>query len=163
MPDWLKGCEREGRIVGVRAYYLDAVPKRREIGPSPQVLAARTLSAKDSPRIEHTPPTPERDSTDRNGFGVPAAEPPMSPPLPGDARISDGASTSAGGKEVDVEDEDEDEESDDTEKGEEDDDEDDMEEKRQKSRMPLEQEQGRDVVAEHEASSEDGRFDEVAL
>ncbi|EMC94753.1 hypothetical protein BAUCODRAFT_559347 [Baudoinia panamericana UAMH 10762] len=34
VPDWLKGCEREGRIVGVRAYYLDADPSKRQIGPS---------------------------------------------------------------------------------------------------------------------------------
>lgn len=33
VPDWVKGCEREGRIVGVRGYYLNADPRLRQIGP----------------------------------------------------------------------------------------------------------------------------------
>jgi hypothetical protein len=68
VPDWVKGCEREGRIVGVRGYYLGEDPKSRQIGPSQQVQAAQRLSVvmqgqqgmQSSPRIEHTPPTPER-------------------------------------------------------------------------------------------------------
>ncbi|KAL8998989.1 MAG: hypothetical protein Q9169_002095 [Polycauliona sp. 2 TL-2023] len=31
-PDWVEGCEREGRIVGVRTYYLNADPKTRQVG-----------------------------------------------------------------------------------------------------------------------------------
>lgn len=31
-PEWVDGCEREGRIVGVRQYYLNADPKLRQIG-----------------------------------------------------------------------------------------------------------------------------------
>lgn len=31
-PEWVEGCEREGRIVGVRGYYLDANPKLRQVG-----------------------------------------------------------------------------------------------------------------------------------
>ena len=31
-PEWLEGCEREGRIVGVRAYYLNADPRLRQMG-----------------------------------------------------------------------------------------------------------------------------------
>jgi chitin biosynthesis protein CHS5 len=31
-PEWVEGCEREGRIVGVRGYYLNANPKDRQIG-----------------------------------------------------------------------------------------------------------------------------------
>lgn len=31
-PEWLEGCEREGRIVGVRAYYLNADPRLRQVG-----------------------------------------------------------------------------------------------------------------------------------
>ena len=34
-PEWIEGCEREGKIVGVRGYYLDAKPKDREIGSNP--------------------------------------------------------------------------------------------------------------------------------
>ncbi|KAI9891912.1 MAG: Chitin synthase, class 5 [Vezdaea aestivalis] len=33
-PEWVEGCEREGRIVGVRGYYLNAKPSDRDIGPS---------------------------------------------------------------------------------------------------------------------------------
>ncbi|KAI9887915.1 MAG: Chitin synthase, class 5 [Watsoniomyces obsoletus] len=32
-PEWVEGCEREGRIVGVREYYLNADPRLRTIGP----------------------------------------------------------------------------------------------------------------------------------
>lgn len=94
VPDWLKGCEREGRIVGVRAYYLDADPKLRNIGPTSQPLPSPHVNQDSrrpstqaqpatqpqpsqqhlqlqqqqlrvnpplaSPRIEHTPPTPEQ-------------------------------------------------------------------------------------------------------
>ena len=31
-PEWVEGCEREGRIVGVRGYYLGADPKLRQVG-----------------------------------------------------------------------------------------------------------------------------------
>ncbi len=31
-PEWVEGCEREGRIVGVREYYLNADPRLRQIG-----------------------------------------------------------------------------------------------------------------------------------
>ncbi|KAI9809333.1 MAG: hypothetical protein M1825_002625 [Sarcosagium campestre] len=33
VPAWLDACEREGRIVGVRSYYLGADPKLRQPGP----------------------------------------------------------------------------------------------------------------------------------
>ncbi|WEW56771.1 hypothetical protein PRK78_002222 [Emydomyces testavorans] len=32
-PEWVDGCEREGTIVSVRGYYLNADPKLRQIGP----------------------------------------------------------------------------------------------------------------------------------
>ncbi|KAL3422302.1 BRCA1 C Terminus domain-containing protein [Phlyctema vagabunda] len=31
-PEWVEGCERGGRIVGVRQYYLDADPRQRTVG-----------------------------------------------------------------------------------------------------------------------------------
>lgn len=31
-PEWVEGCEREGRIVGVRGYYLNADPRLRNPG-----------------------------------------------------------------------------------------------------------------------------------
>ncbi|KAL9599614.1 MAG: hypothetical protein Q9219_003697 [cf. Caloplaca sp. 3 TL-2023] len=33
-PEWVEGCEREGRVVGVRGYYLNADPKLRQVGQS---------------------------------------------------------------------------------------------------------------------------------
>lgn len=97
VPDWVKGCEREGRIVGVRGYYLNADPALRQVGPSVN-QSQTTLSAQQpsvdrrpsnlsqhsqlrvqpplsSPRIEHTPPTPERTHPETD-------LPPTPPPKP---------------------------------------------------------------------------------
>ncbi|EKG13677.1 BRCT domain-containing protein [Macrophomina phaseolina MS6] len=75
VPDWLKGCEREGRIVGVRQYYINADPRLRQMGPSTgqqqnlpshgrsQSMAQSSGSRPSplpSPRTEITPPTPEQ-------------------------------------------------------------------------------------------------------
>jgi hypothetical protein len=71
VPDWVKGCERDGRIVGVRGYYLNADPRLRQIGPGgstqqppqqqqQQQQQQRPRSPLMSPRTEVTPPTPER-------------------------------------------------------------------------------------------------------
>lgn len=69
VPDWLKGCEREGRVVGVRQYYLDADPKLRQLGASTiqQQRSGSTSqpSTGSGPRIEHTPPTPDRPTQER--------------------------------------------------------------------------------------------------
>src|SRR6185295_9590369 len=58
-PDWVKGCEAEGRIVGVRQYYLDADPRLRQMGPS-VVTAERPRTPKETPQTKVTPPTPEQ-------------------------------------------------------------------------------------------------------
>lgn len=73
VPDWVKGCEREGRIVGVRQYYINADPRLRQMGPSSgqqnlpshgrsqsMVQAGSRPSPMPSPRTEITPPTPEQ-------------------------------------------------------------------------------------------------------
>ncbi|KAK3074467.1 hypothetical protein LTR53_003075 [Teratosphaeriaceae sp. CCFEE 6253] len=130
VPDWVKGCEREGKIVGVRAYYLDADPSKRQIGPSAQqqqvdargsVGGGRAsgggvqVPMRDSPRIEHTPPTPEQMRPER-GFPSPPQQqqqqersqsngsaPPPAPPKftseearESDARSAAGASSMGG-------------------------------------------------------------------
>jgi hypothetical protein len=57
-PEWVEGCERGGRIVGVRQYYLDADPRQRqivqaEVPQQPPVEPARKSLA--SPAVEtHT-------------------------------------------------------------------------------------------------------------
>ncbi|KAF2464829.1 uncharacterized protein BDR25DRAFT_295987 [Lindgomyces ingoldianus] len=85
VPDWVKGCEREGRIVGVRGYYLNADPRLRQIGPgtvqqhpSPQPQQ-QVRSPIMSPRTEVTPPTPERPTRERSQDSENAAPPPPPP------------------------------------------------------------------------------------
>lgn len=96
VPDWIKGCEREGKIVGVRGYYLDADPKLRQMGPSTHQQRGSVSSAtapphRDSPRIEHTPPTPERPTHGNREQEAPTspAEPPTPPPKTVDQRLAE--------------------------------------------------------------------------
>lgn len=107
VPDWLKGCEREGRIVGVRGYYLDADPKYRELGPSVEARAQQTSPRQqrqlspphtsghvsrtsqhivglpgmlERPTIEHTPPTPEQTDRTSRTSGLSSSRVPSPPP-----------------------------------------------------------------------------------
>ncbi|CAI6339302.1 unnamed protein product [Periconia digitata] len=77
VPDWIKGCERDGRIVGVRGYYLNADPRLRQIGPggAPGQGPPQQVT---SPRTEVTPPTPERPTRQREEDN--SAPPPPPPP-----------------------------------------------------------------------------------
>lgn len=86
VPDWVKGCEREGRIVGVRGYYLNADPRLRQIGPGgstpsqapPQQQQQQQQQQQvTSPRTEVTPPTPERSTRQRQEE---TSAPPPPPP-----------------------------------------------------------------------------------
>lgn len=116
VPDWVKGCEREGRLVGVRGYYLDADPKLRPMGPSTHQQRASVTSiserARDSPRIETTPPTPERKISRRDERDV---TPPPKPSPREQIPETDGASSLAGTTVHEKQPEDFDDESDDTE------------------------------------------------
>lgn len=73
VPDWVKACENDGRIVGVRAYYLDADPKLRKLGPSSNLqrgestlsIAERPASSQaPAPQTHVTPPTPTKPEHD---------------------------------------------------------------------------------------------------
>lgn len=87
VPDWIIGCEREGRIVGVRGYYLNADPRLRSVGPgasqgppqqAPQQQQQQQVrSPIQSPRTEITPPTPERPTHERDSD---SSAPPPPPP-----------------------------------------------------------------------------------
>ena len=57
-PEWVEGCEREGRIVGVRGYYLDENPKNRVIGPSVAGNAQPRQSATEARRLGPVQGTP---------------------------------------------------------------------------------------------------------
>jgi hypothetical protein len=89
VPDWVIGCEREGRIVGVRGYYLNADPRLRNVGPGTSQPAPQQAQQQQqqqqqqpksplmSPRTEVTPPTPERPTHAQEEDG---AAPPPPPP-----------------------------------------------------------------------------------
>lgn len=195
VPDWLKGCEREGRIVGVRAYYLDADPSKRQIGPSATQQEAQrqqqpqqqrgsvSTRAMDSPRIEHTPPTPERATharaQEQNGTSasVASAEPPTPPPKPDneDENLAEERTEPDGqsmaGTTLAEKPRDQDEEEDD-------DDEEDAEDGKtekgielgsteaEKKEMPHNKQEDENETTQQEAAGmaeEDGKFDEVAL
>ncbi|RMX97224.1 hypothetical protein D0868_10758 [Hortaea werneckii] len=98
VPDWIIGCEREGKVIGVRAYYFDADPSKRQLGPVGATqqqhqqqqpgggsqrgsISTQGQMMRDSPRIEHTPPTPERPTANERTQSkeqVPTSEPPTS-------------------------------------------------------------------------------------
>jgi len=188
VPDWLKGCEREGRIVGVRSYYLDADPSKRQIGPSAaqRSSVSTTAPVRDSPRIEHTPPTPERPTQgrepSRNGAAptsAAAAEPSATPPnfargetADESAEVEQGvdgqsiAGTTLAERPKPDEGEEDENEGKDGEDG--DDDDETAQTEPEKNEAPLDhQEPGEsEQTTEREASAiaeEDGKFDEVAL
>jgi hypothetical protein len=77
VPDWIIGCEREGRIVGVRGYYLNADPRLRTVGPGSsqappqQQPQQQQQQPTTSPRTEVTPPTPDRPNHDRDDAAPP--------------------------------------------------------------------------------------------
>lgn len=90
-PEWVDGCEREGRIVGVRGYYLNADPRLRQVGPgvaiqtqqpaSQSATSSRDENQKALPiRQEHSPQPPEHTNGVREG-----QKPlPSTPPAQGD-------------------------------------------------------------------------------
>ncbi|KAH0538217.1 hypothetical protein FGG08_005186 [Glutinoglossum americanum] len=107
-PEWVEGCEREGRIVGVRGYYLNADPRLRQVGQgvgiqnqsqeggrqSTQSRNSRVLQ-QPSPQQQTSPPVPteshgEESPVDGPSHGSPTpAQPngttnssPASPPPP---------------------------------------------------------------------------------
>lgn len=85
VPDWVIGCEREGRIVGVRGYYLNADPRLRNVGPGASQPAPQQSQPQQqpqqqqqvtSPRTEITPPTPDRPNHNREDDSAPPPPPP---------------------------------------------------------------------------------------
>lgn len=72
VPDWLHACEREGRIVGVRGYYLNADPRLRQVGQGVAVQQqARQsqqqdqLSRKQAQQSHQQRPIPLREASKR--------------------------------------------------------------------------------------------------
>lgn len=96
-PEWVEGCEREGRIVGVRDYYLNADPRLRHVGqgvlqqrsPIPQRAPnppRETAEPQSSPH--RTVPIPESQS---DVSLKPASSSQRPSPRPGISSINEGA------------------------------------------------------------------------
>lgn len=112
-PEWIEGCEREGKIIGVRGYYLDADPRQRQIGSNPS-LAGRpsTVALPSQSSIPQrpkepstTPKSPDREST---VSGEPGPEVPPTPPqkdLPLTPAAGDGDNDDDAGEEEESEEE----------------------------------------------------------
>jgi chitin biosynthesis protein CHS5 len=85
-PEWVEGCEREGKIVGVRGYYLDANPKHRQVGANPALTgqSASSSSPSQSNLPVRTPKSPSAESAGEPGPEVPPTPPPKkeAPPVP---------------------------------------------------------------------------------
>jgi hypothetical protein len=100
VPDWIKGCEAEGRILGVRQYYLDADPRLRSVGPSVVTTHTpeRPRTPPMTPSTKVTPPTPEQTQ----GPVVPPKDLPMRNSSGGSSTIREevAAETAPEGKRV---------------------------------------------------------------
>lgn len=61
-PEWVEGCEREGRIVGVRGYYLNADPRLRQVGQGVgmQGGAGPSRRTESQTSIKRMPPTAQQ-------------------------------------------------------------------------------------------------------
>lgn len=96
-PEWIEGCEREGKLIGVRGYYLDANPKNRQIGSNPSLSGpaaqpaslpmaspssqqAMEASQAQLPVRSQDPRSPDRESMVSGEPGPEVNEPPTPPP-----------------------------------------------------------------------------------
>lgn len=72
-PEWVEGCERGGRIVGVRQYYLDADPRQRQIPPT------EINQQTPPPHPEGARSVPMHPPTNGHANGTPQVIPPTPP------------------------------------------------------------------------------------
>ncbi|KAM5448560.1 hypothetical protein MaudCBS49596_005355 [Microsporum audouinii] len=127
-PEWVEGCEREGTIVSVRGYYLNADPKLRQIGPGVGAQQNKknsilslpthgrqnsTANARSSPENNQHPPVTPFPGGPRSevpeGLRPEGDSPPPPPPKGEDSRASKDLPSPPMSKDHDEE-EDEDEE-----------------------------------------------------
>lgn len=93
-PEWVEGCEREGRIVGVRGYYLNADPKLRQVGQgvamqqqsqrpqqSQRTDSSQTMQMRQQQQQQSQPSTPSQPTSSK-----------LPPPTPSSPRPSSGSS-----------------------------------------------------------------------
>ncbi|KAK3334935.1 hypothetical protein B0H65DRAFT_503308 [Neurospora tetraspora] len=90
-PEWVEACERNGRILGVTKFYLDAVrvgmgPSAADMGGSPPMQHNRSVSAAFSQKElppQPSPPVPQQQQTSpppTNGVRSPDVNKPTPPP-----------------------------------------------------------------------------------
>ncbi|KAI4215532.1 MAG: hypothetical protein LQ351_002001 [Letrouitia transgressa] len=93
-PEWIEGCEREGRLVGVRGYYLNADPKLRQVGQGvgmqtqQQQLRQRNESQPNpqTPNItQQQSPRKQEETPSASSANLRAANQPPPPPSPSDS------------------------------------------------------------------------------
>ena len=75
-PEWVEGCEREGRIVGVRGYYLNADPKLRQVGPGVGIQQQQQKQQQPQLRLRtdsHQPAAPVRLQSQQGGLSSPSS------------------------------------------------------------------------------------------
>ena len=72
-PEWIEGCEREGRIVGVRGYYLNADPRLRQVGQGVNMGSQGQSRRTDSQtNIRRVPPASVQAGESRTDVSGPA-------------------------------------------------------------------------------------------
>ncbi|KAK2871835.1 hypothetical protein FQN49_002778 [Arthroderma sp. PD_2] len=127
-PEWVEGCEREGTIVSVRGYYLNADPKLRQIGPGVGAQQNKknsilslpthgrqnsTANSRSSPENNQHPPVTPFPGGPRseapNGLRPDGDSPPPPPPKNDDNRTSKDLPSPPTANDHDDEDDEEDE------------------------------------------------------
>ena len=83
-PEWVEGCEREGRIVGVRGYYLNADPRLRQVGPGVgmQQQQQQTPRPQQRERMESQRTVPVQQQQQQQAPPTPSQPSSISPPSP---------------------------------------------------------------------------------
>lgn len=85
VPDWVIGCERDGRIVGVRGYYLNADPRLRTVGQGPappQQQQQQTTQQQQPPAPQaQQPPAQQPQQPQQQQQQAQAQPPPFQSPI----------------------------------------------------------------------------------
>jgi len=80
-PEWVEGCEREGRIVGVRGYYLNADPRLRQVGQGVGMQQQQSQRPQHVQRTESSQTLPVRQQQ-QPSQPSPPSQPPSSKVIP---------------------------------------------------------------------------------
>ncbi|KAI9839703.1 MAG: Chitin synthase, class 5 [Sclerophora amabilis] len=70
-PEWVEGCEREGRLVPVKGYYLNADPRLRQVGQGVGMQQQQQQQAQQRQSQQHIPQALDRRPSSQ-GSSIPA-------------------------------------------------------------------------------------------